>query len=65
MHTDYDGDTMFCLASGHRPVLNTVLLQTAAVEATEKAILNAVNDGVCYTVLYDDTDEKTDTWQCD
>lgn len=65
VHTDYDGDTMFCLASGHRPVLNTVLLQTAAVEATEKAILNAVNDGVRYTVLYDDTDEKTDTWQCD
>ncbi|MEG1529089.1 MAG: P1 family peptidase [Clostridia bacterium] len=62
VHTDFDGDTMFCLSSGHRPVLNFMLLQVAAVEATEKAILNAVSSGVGYTVLSDDAD---DGWQCE
>lgn len=65
VHTDYDGDTMFCMASGHRPVLNTLLLQTAAAQATEGAILNAVKESVDYTVLFDETDPATDTWQCD
>ncbi len=54
VHTDYDGDTMFCLATGARPVVNFALLQVAAVEATEKAILNAVTSGVGYTVVCDD-----------
>lgn len=58
VHTDYDGDTMFCLATGARPVVNFALLQVAAVEATEKAILNAVSSSVGYTVLYDDADDS-------
>lgn len=62
VHTDYDGDTMFCLASGHRPVLNFAMLQSAAVEATEQAIINAARQGVDYTVLFDDSD---DGWECE
>ncbi len=53
VHTDYDGDTMFCLASGSRPVLNFTLLQVAVVEATEKAILNAVDNTKSYDVVCD------------
>jgi len=45
VHTDYDGDTIFCLASGAKPVLNFMLLEVAAVEATAQAVLNAVRDG--------------------
>lgn len=63
VHTDFDGDTMFCLATGHRPVLNLALVQVAAVEATEKAIQNAVSSGIGYTVLYDEC--EGDTWECD
>lgn len=62
VHTDFDGDTMFCLASGHRPVVNLMVLQAAAVEATEKAILNAVSSGIGYTVLYDDDESE---WECE
>lgn len=42
VHTDYDGDTMFCLSMGARPVLDLAILQAAAVRATEQAIVNAV-----------------------
>lgn len=62
VHTDYDGDTMFCLASGHRPVVNLALIQVAAVEAAEQAILNAVQSGIGYTVLCDDDDNG---WECE
>lgn len=65
VHTDYDGDTMFCLASGHRPVANLMLLQTAAAYAAERACVNAVSDSADYTVLYDETDPATDKWECD
>ena len=65
VHTDFDGDTMFCLASGHRPVLNLLLLQTAAAYAAERACVNAVSDTAGLTVIYDETDEATDTWQCE
>ena len=65
VHTDYDGDTMFCLASGHRPVLNLMLLQTAAAYAAERACINAVSGAEKLTVIYDDTDPATDKWECD
>lgn len=65
VHTDYDGDTMFCLASGHRPVANVMLLQTAAAYAAERACVNAVSGSADYTVLYDETDPATDKWECD
>ncbi len=62
VHTDYDGDTMFCLASGVRPVLNLTLLQVAAAEAAAQAVLNAVKTCSDCTVLFDDSD---DGWQCE
>ena len=65
VHTDYDGDTMFCLASGHRPVANIMLLQTAAAYAAERAVVNAVSDSGSLTVIYDETAPETDVWQCD
>lgn len=57
VHTDYDGDTMFCLASGHKPVLNFAILQSAAVQATEQAIRNAVSLSSDYDVICDIDDE--------
>lgn len=51
VHTDYDGDTLFCMATGKVPVLNLVLLQTAAVEAVENAVRAAVKSGENYTVI--------------
>lgn len=62
VHTDYDGDTMFCLSNGHKPVVNFALLQAAAVQATEQAIRNAAAQSAGYTVLFDDAD---DGWQCE
>ena len=51
VHTDYDGDTLFCMATGKVPVLNLVLLQTAVVEAVENAVRAAVRSGENYTVI--------------
>jgi len=62
VHTDFDGDTMFCLSSGHMPVINFAMIQSATVQATEKAIINAVQASVDYTVLFDDSD---DGWECE
>ncbi len=62
VHTDYDGDTLFCMANGHRPVVNFALLQTAVVKATEQAILSAVSENEKFTVLFDDDD---DGWECE
>lgn len=57
VHTDYDGDTMFCLASGHKTVLNFAMLQSAAVQATEQAICNAVSLSSGYDVICDVDEE--------
>lgn len=54
VHTMYDGDTMFCLASGKRPVANLAVLQSAVVRATERAIQNAVTATTTYDVIYDE-----------
>jgi len=40
-HTDRDGDTLFCIASG-TVTADTVAIQRAAAEAVEKAIVRAV-----------------------
>lgn len=53
VHTMYDGDTMFCMASGKRPVANLAVLQSAVVCATERAIQNAVTATTTYDVIYD------------
>ncbi len=56
VHTDYDGDTMFCLSRGAKPVLDLAILQAATVRATEQAIVNAVSECVQYEVIADDED---------
>lgn len=58
VHTDYDGDTMFCMSSGKKPVLNFAILQTAAVEATRQAIVNAVTLDKQYEVIFDDFENE-------
>lgn len=55
VHTDYDGDTLFCMATGKVPVLNFAMLQTAAVYATENAVRNAALSGIDYEVVCDDS----------
>lgn len=42
VHTDHDGDTLFVLSSGNKPVSEFTLLTVAAVEAVSRAIRNAV-----------------------
>ncbi len=54
VHTMYDGDTMFCMASGKRPVANLAVLQSAVVRATQRAIQNAVTATTTYDVIYDE-----------
>lgn len=62
VHTMYDGDTMFCLASGRRPVVNLAPVQSAAVEATRLAIVNAVSKSAQYEIVFDQ-DDDCDTQQ--
>ena len=42
VHTDYDGDSLFVLATGKKKVFNNMLLQVGAVEAVGQAIINSV-----------------------
>lgn len=58
VHTMYDGDTMFCLASGKRPVANLAVLQSAVVRATQRAIQSAVTATTNYDVIYDVDEEE-------
>lgn len=53
VHTMYDGDTMFCMASGKRPIVNLAIIQSAAVEATRQAIVNAVRESANYDIIFD------------
>lgn len=57
VHTDYDGDTIFALATGKIPVVNLTLLEVAAVKAVEGAVINAVKSGAEYSVIYDETED--------
>jgi L-aminopeptidase/D-esterase-like protein len=41
-HTMFDGDTIFALATGHGPVIDTNLVGAFAAEVTAQAIINAV-----------------------
>ena len=52
VHTDYDGDTLFACSVGSKPVLNIMILQTAAAKAVELAIINAAKSGVGYEIEY-------------
>lgn len=58
VHTDYDGDTMFCMSSGKKPVINFAMLQAAAVEAARQAIVNAVCLDKEYEVICDEFEES-------
>ncbi len=58
VHTDYDGDAIFTMATGKIPVANFTLLQTAAVRAIEKAILNAVSDVDQLEIVFDQTEDN-------
>lgn len=60
VHTDYDGDTMFAMASGKRQVVNFAVLQAATVEATRKAIVNAVTLDKSYEIIFDEDDTSED-----
>lgn len=50
VHTDFDGDSLFVMATGRKPVLNTVLVEIAAAKAVEQAVLNAVDGCAEYRV---------------
>lgn len=58
VHTDYDGDTMFVMASGKVKPLNFAVLQAAAVEVTRQAIVNAVNLTKDYEVVFDESEDE-------
>lgn len=60
VHTDFDGDTMFCLARGNKQAPNFAMLQAATVEATEQAIRAAVTLTAQYDVVYDDVPDPSD-----
>lgn len=59
VHTDFDGDTLFCMSTGRVPVLNFALLQIAAVEAVENAVRNAVKSGLNYDVKCDNDEDDS------
>lgn len=42
VHTDYDGDALFCMATGKKKVINLAMLEVGAVEAVAQAVLDAV-----------------------
>lgn len=54
VHTDYDGDAIFTMATGKIPVINFAILQTAAVKAIENAVVNAVTNCVNQTIIFDE-----------
>lgn len=58
VHTDYDGDTMFCMSTDKVPVVNFAALQSAVVKATEQAIVNAVSLTSQYEIEFDETVEE-------
>ena len=58
MHTDYDGDTLFALSAGSRPVVNFALLQAAAVKAVERAVIDAVSGSVATEAGFELSDEE-------
>ena len=58
VHTDYDGDTMFCMSCGKKPVANFAVLESAVVKATVQAIINAVTLTKDYDVEFDEETEE-------
>ena len=59
VHTDYDGDTIFTMNTGVKRPLDFILLQTAAVEAMGRAVMNAAG-GAQYKILFDESAEPAE-----
>lgn len=59
VHTDYDGDSLFVMATGKKPVINPVLIEIAAVKAVERAVLNAVDGSAEYEINCCEEQEDT------
>ena len=57
VHTDYDGDSSFVMSTAKIPVVNFAVLQSAAVVAVERAIVNAAKSGVEYEIEYDEEEK--------
>lgn len=58
VHTNYDGDAIFTMSTDKIPVLNFALLQTAVVNAVERAVLDAVDRSANHTIIFEQTDEE-------
>lgn len=58
VHTDYDGDAIFTMATGKIPVANFTLLQTGAVRAIEDAVINAVSNVKNLEIIFDQTEDE-------
>lgn len=58
VHTDYDGDSLFVMATGKKAVFNPVLIEMAATKAVEKAVLNAVDGCAEYEIECADDEEN-------
>ena len=61
VHTDYDGDSIFVMATGRKKALDFVTVQLAAEEAMCQAIINAVDSCARYEIVGDAADEEEDT----
>ena len=57
VHTDYDGDSLFVMATGKKLVINPVLVEIAAVKAVERAVLNAVDGSAEYDIEISDSED--------
>lgn len=61
VHTDFDGDSLFVMATGKKRALNPVLVEIAASKAVEKAVLNAVESCNDYEIDFcEESEEKED-----
>jgi len=58
VHTDYDGDTLFCMSNCRKPVVNFAVLQSAVVKATMQAVVNAVTLTKDYEVEFDEEETE-------
>ena len=58
VHTDYDGDSIFVMATGRKKAIDFVAVQLAAEEAMCKAITNAVDLCAQYEIIGDMSDEE-------
>ena len=58
VHTDYDGDTIFAMSVGSKKPINFLMIESAAVKAMEKAIIEAVK--LTKDIEFEYTNDETD-----